>query len=167
LQQHTVADVPVVPSIGVQSAISQLSSSFSSAQITKYGEELLQAYTYAYQIGITTIDTIDKANMYGNLTRAQAAKMLSQFAIQVLGKTPDTTKSCAYPDIQGQGDLTERMITSCQLGLMGMGIQKFTPAATMTRAEFGTVLSRILRGDAYDTQGGNYYENHLQQLQKI
>jgi hypothetical protein len=104
--------------------------------------------------------------MFGNLTRAQAAKMLSQFALQVLGKQPDTSKSCNYPDITGYGDLTQWMTASCQLGLMGVNIQKFNPTGTMTRAEFGTVLSRALRGDTYDTTTGNYYEAHLQQLQK-
>lgn len=128
---------------------------------------MTQAYQYAHQIGITTIDDIDNAQMYENLTRAQAAKMLSQFAIQVLGKTPDKSKQANFSDIKGHGDLSERMETSYQLGLMGIGITKFNPNATMTRAEFGTVLSRALRGNTYDTQEGNYYEIHLQQLQKL
>lgn len=139
----------------------------SPATLTKYGTELVQAYTYAHEIGITTIDNIDTANMNGNLTRAQAAKMLSQFAIQVLGKTPDTSKECSYPDINGQGDLTGWMKTSCQLGIMGVGVKNFNPTNSMTRAEFGTVLSRALWGNTYDTTEGKYYETHLQQLQKI
>jgi diketogulonate reductase-like aldo/keto reductase len=104
--------------------------------IAKYGEELVQAYSYAYEVGITTITHIDNADMYGNLTRAQAAKMLSQFAIKILGKTPDTTKIAPFSDIQGYGDLTQWMETAYQLGLMGIGITKFNPNATMTRAEF-------------------------------
>jgi hypothetical protein len=35
---------------------------------------------------------------------------------------------------------------SCQLGLMGQGIQNFNPNGTLTRAQFGTVLSRALYG---------------------
>lgn len=138
----------------------------SPQQHLTYGEELLQAYKYAYSLGITTIDNIDNAKMYSNLTRAQAAKMLSQFSMQVLGKTPDLSKNCEYPDVHGQGDLTERMKTSCQLGLMGVGVPTFNPNATMTRAEFGTVLSRALWGNTYEQQEGNYYTTHLQQLQK-
>jgi hypothetical protein len=136
-------------------------------QVNTYGNELLQAYTYAHHIGITTIDTIENANMYGNLTRAQAAKMLSQFAIQVLNRTPDTSKQATFSDIQGQGDLTQRMQTAYQLGLMGVNVKQFYPNAPMTRAEFGTVLSRALRGNTYDKPQGNYYETHLQQLQKL
>ena len=76
---------------------------------------MIQAYLYAYQREITTMQTIDQANMYSHLTRAQAAKMLSQFAIQVLEKEPDTTKSCSFPDIGEQKDLIPWIRTSCQL----------------------------------------------------
>jgi hypothetical protein len=37
------------------------------------------------------------------------------------------------------------MQISCQLEIMGVGIQQFNPEGIMTRAEFGTVLSRTLR----------------------
>jgi hypothetical protein len=50
---------------------------------------------------------------------------------------------------------------------MGVGVEKFNPNNNMTRAEFGTVLSRALWGTANDVEGGNYYEKHLQNLQKI
>jgi hypothetical protein len=36
---------------------------------------------------------------------------------------------------------------SCQLGLMGQGITNFRPDDVVTRAEFGTVVSRMLRGN--------------------
>jgi hypothetical protein len=39
---------------------------------------------------------------------------------------------------------------SCQLGLMGQGITVFNPDGEVTRAEFGTVLSRALYGDTYN-----------------
>jgi hypothetical protein len=148
-----------------QGSTADTAMNFSPETLATYGTELTQAYAYARQIGITTQDSIDDADMFGNLTRAQAAKMLSQFAIQVLQKQPDTTKSCTYPDIAGYGDLTERMQTACQLGIMGVNVKKFNPKATMTRAEFGTVLSRAIRGSTYDTTG-TYYTAHLQQLQK-
>jgi hypothetical protein len=139
----------------------------SPEAIQKYGEELVFAYLYALEKKITTITDIDKVNLYGKLTRAQAAKMLSTFAINPLNKKPDTSKQCDYPDIQGYGDLTQRMITSCQLGIMGVNVKYFNPNGEMTRAEFGTVLSRILRGNTYNKEGINYYEAHLQQLQTI
>ncbi|HBB04410.1 TPA: hypothetical protein DCZ39_06020 [Patescibacteria group bacterium] len=53
---------------------------------------------------------------------------------------------------------------SCQLGLMGVGITDFNPNGGVTRAEFGTVLSRALYGNTYNTTGNMYYTNHLNAL---
>ncbi|MEI6672488.1 MAG: hypothetical protein WCL02_03930 [bacterium] len=51
------------------------------------------------------------------------------------------------------------------MGLMGVGISKFNPDAVVTRAQFGTVLSRALYGDMYN-EGTPYYSNHLQALKQ-
>jgi hypothetical protein len=52
----------------------------------------------------------------------------------------------------------------CQLGIMGVWLTSFEPYARVDRAQWGTVLSRILYGDQYD--GANpYYINHLNALQ--
>jgi hypothetical protein len=64
-----------------------------------YTAELVQAYDYAHDHGITTMSSIDNADMYGNLTRIAMAKMLANYAIDVLGLTPDTTKECTFPDV--------------------------------------------------------------------
>lgn len=53
---------------------------------------------------------------------------------------------------------------ACQLGLMGVGINDFNPNGEVTRAEFGTVLSRALYGDANNAEGGMYYIKHLNAL---
>jgi hypothetical protein len=45
-----------------------------------YSDELQGAYEYAYSKGITTMTSIDNANMYGELTRGQLSKMISQWA---------------------------------------------------------------------------------------
>ena len=55
-----------------------------------FSAELNTAYLYAYNIGITTIPTIEKANMTGTLIRQHLAKMISNFAIKQLGKIPNT-----------------------------------------------------------------------------
>jgi hypothetical protein len=39
---------------------------------------------------------------------------------------------------------------ACQLGLMGQGVTTFNPDGEVTRAEFGTVLSRALYGTKYE-----------------
>ena len=46
---------------------------------------------------------------------------------------------------------------------MGVGIEKFRPYDVVTRAEFGTVLSRALRGEEYNG-GTPYYADHLEAL---
>jgi len=47
---------------------------------------------------------------------------------------------------------------------MGQGVTSFNPNGKVTRAEFGTVLSRALRDGQYNTNKGKYYINHLQAL---
>jgi hypothetical protein len=39
---------------------------------------------------------------------------------------------------------------ACQLGLMGISSSIFDPKGAVTRAQFGTVLSRTLYGDIYN-----------------
>ena len=48
--------------------------------------------------------------------------------------------------------------------MMGVNITQFNPGDQVTRAQFGTVLSRALYGNTYNT-GDPYYLQHLQNLQ--
>ena len=116
-----------------------------------YSAELQGAYDWAYSKGVTTMSNIDSANMYGAITRAEMAKMLSVYAKEVLGKKLDTSKACTFTDIDSvKGDLHDFIIESCQLGIMGQGITAFRPYDTISRAEFGTALSRVLWDKTYE-----------------
>jgi hypothetical protein len=129
-----------------------------------YSQELQDAYNWAYSKGVTTMSSIDNANMYGAITRAEMAKMLSVYAKEVLGKTLNTSAACTFNDIDSvKGDLHDFIIESCQLGIMGQGITAFRPYDTISRAEFGTALSRVLWGNKYEG-GTPYYANHLNAL---
>lgn len=130
-----------------------------------YSEELEGAYDYAYNNGITTMSSIDNADMYGSLTRIAMAKMMANYAVEVLGKNPDATKECSFPDVSEELDAQydNGVTKACQLGLMGVGIDNFNPNGLVTRAEFGTVLSRALYGDA-NNGGTPYYADHLAAL---
>ena len=130
----------------------------------EYSQELQDAYNWAYGKGVTTMSPIDNANMYGAITRAEMAKMLSVYAVEVLKATPDTSKACTFTDIDSvKGDLHDFIIESCQLGIMGQGITAFRPYDTISRAEFGTALSRVLWGS--ENEGGTpYYAKHLDAL---
>jgi len=59
---------------------------------TRYTPEFNKAYQFAYNNGITTVETIKDAKMYTPIKRIEMAKMLSYFAMNVLDKTPDTSR---------------------------------------------------------------------------
>jgi len=44
---------------------------------------MLDAYRYAYALGITTKDSVDKAELNAPLIRKQLAKMITEYAIKV------------------------------------------------------------------------------------
>ena len=128
-----------------------------------YTQELRDAYNWAYSNGITTQSSIDNANMKGKITREEMAKMISNYAVNILWKTPDTTKSCYFLDSNINPDLVEYVTESCQLWLMGQWVASFRPKDSVTRAEFWTVLSRALwwsKNEWWTT----YYQNHLKAL---
>ncbi len=134
------------------------------SQVKSYSSELQSAYKYAYSRGITTQSSIQTADMNGSLTRSNMAKMMTNYAKEVLGKTANTSLECNFTDIGNQTNELQGYIKEvCQLWLMGQGLTKFDPNGIVTRAEFGTVLSRSLYGNEYDW-GKPYYTNHLQAL---
>lgn len=53
--------------------------------------------------------------MKGKITREEMAKMISNYAVNLLLKTPDTTKSCYFLDSNINPDLVEYVTESCQL----------------------------------------------------
>ena len=131
--------------------------------IADYSPELQQAYNWAYQNKITTQSPIEKANMQWEITREEMAKMISNYATNILWQAPDTTKTCLFLDSNINPDLVQYVTESCQLWLMGQWITSFKPKDFVTRAEFWTVLSRALW---WNKNGwwSTYYENHLKAL---
>ena len=78
---------------------------------------------------------IEKADMNAPLTRIAMAKMLSQYAINVLGRTPDTTKVVpAFPDVSAELDAAYNswVTLAYQLGIMWINIDKFRPDDLVT-----------------------------------
>ena len=134
----------------------------------EHPDELKQSYEFSYKNWITTMDTIDNADMYGPLTRIAMAKMLSQYAINVLNKKP---ANIAVPHFLDMNDKLDEeydywVTLAYQLGTMWINIEKFRPFDLVTRAEFGTALSRMLYWTP-DWEYENtelYYTNHLKKL---
>ena len=134
-----------------------------------FSAELNGAYTFAFTNGITTIKDCKQANLEWTLQRSHLAKMISQFAVKVMNMKIDTTKACSFSDIGEETPEIQLYIkVACQLGLMGYddnGNQNktFDPFATVNRAQFGTILSRVLRGTKYNG-ADPYYLKHLNAL---
>jgi len=130
-----------------------------------------QAYDFAHSYGITTKSSLEKAKLNSPLTRIQMAKMLSQYAINVLGKEPDVSKwVIRFKDVTNKmnKEYDNWIILAYQLWIMwqNMPWNKFRPKDEVTRAEFITALSRLL----YNTPDWEYkwtwkyYINHMQKL---
>lgn len=134
-----------------------------------FSSDINTAYQRAYSLGITTMPTIQEANITGGLTRVAMAKMMSNFAINVLWLQANTGMQANFPDVSDKLDTQyDNGVTKAfQLGLMGVNIKEFNPYWIVTRAEFGTVLSRALYGDTYNQTETLYYTRHLQALKRV
>ena len=166
-------DTQMDSQIGEQSSSEQLEwqgDGRSNISDNSYTNEQKEAYAFAKENGITTMLTIQKADMNWKLTRIQMAKMLSQYAINVLWQTPDTSKTIKFKDVTSKKDADyDNWVTlAYQLWIMwqNMPNNRFRPNDEVSRAEFVTALSRLL----YQTTDGEYkstskyYTPHMAKL---
>lgn len=133
----------------------------------KYSDEMNKAYQYSRYYNITTIDNIKDAWMTGWLNRIAMAKMLSNYAINVLGKNDfDRNRNCTFKDVSTSMDKDyDYWVTkACQLWIMWVNMpdNKFYPKWWVTRAEFATALSRLLYWTKDWTD--KYYSTHITKL---
>lgn len=137
----------------------------TSEEVDKYWLEQIKAYYRSLNNWITTKESVKEANLWWEITRAELAKMISNYAIEVLWKEINTENECNFNDISAELDTKyDNGIThSCQLWLMWQNIKDFRPNDWVTRAEFWTVLSRTLWWNKNEW-GTTYYENHLKAL---
>lgn len=120
-------------------------------------QEYMLAYTFGFENGITTKEDCVEADMDGPLIRKHAAKFISNYAMNVLGKTRDTTKVCEFSDMEGESrEMKVYAVLACQLGIMGLEADGktpdivFNPNSNIDKAMFATMLSRLLYGSEYD-----------------
>ncbi len=119
-----------------------------------------EIYTWAYNAWITSIPDINNANMDWPVYRKSAAKMMSQFAMNIFWRVPDTQKSCKFIDIKNEDpELQWYIVRSCQLGIMwvdyyGNPETIFNPNYVLTADQLVTILSRILFGNTYNIKPG-------------
>lgn len=133
----------------------------------KYSDEMNKAYQYARYYNITTIDSIKDAGMGTWLNRIAMAKMLANYAVNVLGKDDfDTSRNCTFKDVSTSLNRNyDYWVTkACQLWIMWVNMpdNKFYPNWWVTRAEFATALSRLLYWTKDWTD--KYYSTHINKL---
>lgn len=135
----------------------------------KYSDEMNKAYQYAYYYWITTKESIEDADVNWILTRVAMAKMLSQYAINVLWMEPDKTRQNTFVDVPDKlnSDYDDWVTLAYQLWIMWINMEdnKFRPYDYVTRAEFATALSRLL----YWIEDGKdkYYSTHINLLKNL
>jgi hypothetical protein len=145
----------------------------SEEEIEKYGEDVFVAYNWAINNWITTIDDVSKVKFNKKITRAELAKMMVVFMSWTLQREPLLTWEVNYKDVDSKKlwDLTWYIQLAYQYQIMGIRsdwtpMENFNPDKTVTRAEFATVLSRVLFGNTYNQGWVKYYEKHIEALEK-
>lgn len=138
-----------------------------------YDDELNEAFLYACENWITSLKDVNEAKLNDKITRAEMAKFITQFALVSLKKTPsDINKDCSnFADsiASYSNEMKNYMTLACKFEYMWVtplytAMSDFMPNKNLSRAEFGTVLSRILWWNKYEWSNVNYYTNHLNAL---
>lgn len=116
----------------------------SSSIITN--SEFKKALTFLYSYDMTIFNHIDQFDPYRTLTREEAAKIFSNFAMNVLCRKPDKNLTIEYADIENSDTTLKPYITlAYQLWLMKWWEnQIFRPKDTITKSELNAVLIRMI-----------------------
>ena len=126
-------------------------------------EEFKKALTFLYSYDMTMFNKIDEFSPSRTLTREEAAKIFSNFAINVLCRKADTSLQTSYTDINNTNETLKPYITKAyQLWLMKWWEdQLFRPKDIITKAEFNAVLIRlILKGYLPENKNDLWYSEY-------
>ncbi len=118
---------------------------------------------------------IENARLDGYILRKELAKMISEFSIKVVWLYPDfSKKECdLYTDISKESkELQFYMKLSCRLWLMWLHTDwitvkdTFDPNQYVDRAQFGTIMSRLIFWEKNNWNIDNRYIDHLKSLKQ-
>ena len=130
-------------------------------------EEFKKALSFLRSYEMTMFDSVDGFAPKRNLSREEAAKIFSNFAINVLCRKPDKNLSIHYSDVENANPTLKPYITlAYQLGVMkgsGMGDGEFRPFDAITKAEVNAVLIRMILKSYLDeskTEGKKWYSEY-------
>ena len=111
-------------------------------------EEFKKALSFLRSYEMTMFDSVEGFDPYRNLSREEAAKIFSNFAMHVLCRKPDMNLSVKYSDVENADPSLKPYITlAYQLGVMkgsGMGDGEFRPFDAISKAEVNAVLIRMI-----------------------
>ena len=131
-------------------------------------EEELTAYQYAYKYWITTLAPKEAARPDEYVQRWHMAKMVVNYALNVLHrKLPEKTpKECRWLDGKSaweSQEIKDYAVKACALWLMWIDMKYFQPYKLVTRAQFGTIIWRLLW---WKLVSNPYYARHLSRLKE-
>ena len=111
-------------------------------------EEFKKALSFLRSYEMTMFDSVEGFDPYRNLSREEAAKIFSNFAMHVLCRKPDMNLSVKYSDVENADPSLKPYITlAYQLGVMKgswMGDGEFRPFDAISKAEVNAVLIRMI-----------------------
>lgn len=133
---------------------------FDSAVIDA-SDEFKRALVFLNAYDMTRFDSVDRFDTTGAMTRQQAAKMFSNFAVNVLCRKPSAAE-ISYADTANADETLKPYITlSYKLGLMkGSEDGTFRPFDLITKAELNAVLTRMILNSFLSEQGELWYAEY-------
>lgn len=165
VKKDILLDDPIAFTKKVQEVMQNMEGSYST--------ELVQWYVFARDIWITTIDSIDDAMIFNNLRRDEAAKMISTYAMEILGMEPNLDRECNFVDMKSSSQEMQWFAKlACQLGIMGLlpdgetPDKVFNPSTLVDRSQWGTMMSRMIYAWSVKWDDTCRYCAHLEQLKK-
>lgn len=138
-------------------------------------DDLMNVYLWALDNWITTWESLEEALPNGYIKRWEMAKLVVDFSENVLWRTTPSKipNQCNRWDDEKEWESVETKKyaqKSCALWLMWIYMKNFKPNKLLDRAEFGTIVSRLLRWDKFNkpnaTRVNKYYTNHLEEVKK-
>ena len=138
-------------------------------------DDLMNVYLWARDNWITTWETLEAALPDGYIERWEMAKLVVDFVQDVLKREipANIPSQCNRWDNETEwksDEVKKYAEQSCALWLMWIYMQNFKPNKLLDRAEFGTIVSRLLWWDKFNkpnaTRFNKFYTNHLEEVKK-
>lgn len=128
-------------------------------------DELERAWRFGKTYGTDAMASFELSDMEDILTRAELARLFVAWVDKFLYVETDDDLYCrGMADTRDLDEDTQRdIMRSCQMGLMGVGMERFDPHGLVTRAQSATVLSRALWRQTHDG-GSPWYAAHIDAL---